>query len=951
MLPPRRLAVFAVLTVGAACGGGAVTTPVVQHPTASASTSASSVAPAVKKPSPIGFTSIGSFGAGTFGPRVVRGATSSILVSGQRTTSGRRWIVQALDDKGAPRGDAKHEVAEAPEDTSHWDVEPIGDGFVLAWTRPTDAGHQLLVVPLAPDGGVRGPQTIASRSGDEIVSVDVVPLSKESTGAVALLTWGELKMASPTVVATGSLFATSIDALARPTAATPTRIGEHLSAWHVISSSPTSAVAALIERDAKATGNGEDVPRTAKIVSLVAGPKGLDVSDGAALTTTPTALPDARLVVTGPGRALCVWEDRRDLDVHVFAQAVDLSSSKPKLLGTPRRANAPRGDASLSALVETKSGPVLLWEDYAPRPIHEERRRFDLVRLTSEGEATSTPRAIWFPYGEEEPEISGDPSRDDVALLTYGTAWLQADAASAARATENVRPFVVRFGGATLDPIGATMLDVGDAVGAPAMHAFDLFCVGSGACDVLVDGALDPAPVVVAHVPSSASNPASPWPRWTYRELVEPIAQPPRLEGAETIAREPSFAGMHAARTTHDGQPATLVAWVTYAADDEVVEASPPPEPKKGDKKKEKEKKAKKPEGTAHVAARLLDASGAPIAPIALVSERALSKGDVAIAAGASEKDGAVVAYVSRADGDDEVFVARIDADGKKTGKSSRITHSNGSASDVAIAPLPEGGWLLGWVDGRKDTLAVYVVRLDKHGDKQGTEVKIGGGTGGDVSDLVLVPNGTSSAGPRVLAAWTDAREDTATGFGDIWFTVVNGKNATQSIVSERALVKSKLHSHAPVVATRADGSATIAWLEDDPQATELMSLQGKPDWGAYVARVDASGAAVQAAIPIAIDPSLGKGVVTGVAMDCAGLATSCRVALAWGAADGIALLAATIPMNAPGDVLGPARAVWSYRGAPTQEVAPALAGASAFLCEDGLEKDDGRVRRLAIAW
>src|SRR5439155_447946 len=131
----------------------------------------------------------------------------------------------------------------------------VGDAFVLAWTRPTDAGHQLLVVPLAPDGAVRGAPTIVARSGEEIVSVDVVPLSKESTGATALLTWGELTMSSPTVVATGSLLAIAIDALARPMAAVPTRVAERLSAWHVIASSPTTAIAVLVERDAKATSN------------------------------------------------------------------------------------------------------------------------------------------------------------------------------------------------------------------------------------------------------------------------------------------------------------------------------------------------------------------------------------------------------------------------------------------------------------------------------------------------------------------------------------------------------------------------------------------------------------------------------------------------------------------------------------------------------------------------
>ena len=62
---------------------------------------------------------------------------------------------------------------------------------------------------------------------------------------------------------------------------------------------------------------------------------------------------------------------------------------------------------------------------------------------------------------------------------------------------------------------------------------------------------------------------------------------------------------------------------------------------------------------------------------------------------------------------------------------------------------------------------------------------------------------------------------------------------------------------------------------------------------------------------------------------------------------EGIQILGAPLPATGS----PPARPVWSYHGAPSQEVAPAVVGGQIFLCEDGLEKDDGRVRRLSLSW
>ena len=514
---------------------------------------------------------------------------------------------------------------------------------------------------------------------------------------------------------------------------------------------------------------------------------------------------------------------------------------------------------------------------------------------------------------------------------------------------DDLRGGIIRFGGPTLAPRQTDLLDVGD----PAQHTFDLSC-SAGTCDVVIEGSGNPANLWLGKVAARKAEKQGPF---VYRDLSETLPGPPRLEAATAIAREHEFTGLHAVRTG----TGTLVSWITWAPDDAEVEASveDPKAPKKSEKSKGDDapkKKAKKkgnPETLgARVAVRLLDASGEPTAPVSIISERALSKGSVASAWGANDKDGGVVAYVSRAEGDEEVYVAHVDQKGGKAGKSSRITHAPGAASDVALAALPEGGFLLAWIEtrGKNGNPAVYAVKLDKGGGKVGGEVKIGGGGGGDVSDLALATIGNGTTGARVIATWSDARDDATHGFGDIWFTIVGAKNITAA-VAEKMLARSKTHSHHPSVTARGDGGAVFAWLEDDPSVSEALELTGKPDWGTYVARIDGAGAITQAPIQIPLDPAIGKGLATSVSVDCPTGNASCRAAIAWAVREGVQILGAPLPAVVPAAGAPPARPVWSYHGAPSQEVAPSVIGGQVFLCEDGLEKDDGRVRRLSLSW
>jgi hypothetical protein len=221
---------------------------------------------------------------------------------------------------------------------------------------------------------------------------------------------------------------------------------------------------------------------------------------------------------------------------------------------------------------------------------------------------------------------------------------------------------------------------------------------------------------------------------------------------------------------------------------------------------------------------------------------------------------------------------------------------------------------------------------------------------GGDVASLSTAVIGLGSGGPKVALAWSDARGESATGFADIYFAIVSGRDPGKVISPERAVIKTSLHSHDPFVVARGDGGALVGWLEDDPSSNEMLQLTGAADWGAYVSRVDGTGALVMPPTKVAIDAALGAGVVTGAGADCSAIATgsgNCRLALAWSAAQGISILGGALQ----GSTLSTAHAIWSYRGAPTQEVTPAVAGGSVFFGEDGMEVDDGKVRRLGVVW
>ncbi len=939
-------------------------------PFASASSLASASASAPKLPAPLAATKLAELAEGTFGPRLVhpkrRKGASGLFVAGQKSTSGRRWSVTPVDERGRPVESERRDVAEAPEEASAWDVQPLGDGYLLAWTRPTSSGEELWTLALTADGAPKRAPAARAQGADTLVAVRIVGLA--AGGAHVL--WAERNVGKLATVASGTLALLPFDDEGQPLASAPIKVAERLSAWSPIPFASGTLIA-FVQQPAggpakstpgaaatlAASGATLDEPRTAR-VSFVDGLNKPAVGDAVTLSLEGTALPEIQALAISDKSVLVAFGDRRDLDAHLYSTTVTLDGGKPRVARPAKRMAPAFGDQSLAGLVATKSGPAALYETVAPRTLVDVRRRFDLVRLGDDGIASGSTRAFRYPYEDSEPEVVA--AGEDVAVLTSGRVCLVETETSPVRCDDgDLRPWILRYRGALLDASTPSLLYVGPTVGGAAHAAFDLACeAADGSCESLVIGPQPPGAVARVDVPKAPSAPsAAGAPRWQFAESIE-TGRAPRLIGAETLARESQFAGLHAV----PAGKGTLVGWITYWSDDAPVEVTVTGKGK-GKAAVVRDAKDRGESGGARVALRMLDAAGEPVGPTSIVSERALSKGDVAIAfaeapndgkdakdgKGRAESGGGVVAYVSRAEGDEEVYVSRIDASGKKVGGSSRITRATGSASDVALVSVPGEGYVLAWVDGRGKAPAIYAVHLDKNGQKQGTEVKIGAGVSGDVADVSLAVIGRGPSGARIAAVWSDAREDPKSGFADVWSTVLGSKDL-KPVVAERALAQTRLHSHNPTLAVRADGSVLVAWMEDDPSSNEMNELTGAAEWGAYVGRLDASGALAGAPSRVPTDPSFGKGVTTGIALDCAPASNTCRLVEAYAVREGIALLASPLPINFGAEIAA-ARGVWSYHGAPQQEVAPALVGNAAFLCEDGLEKDDGRVRRIGLAW
>jgi hypothetical protein len=820
----------------------------------------------------------------------------------------RRIIVLPTDARGAPRG-SETVVAAIPIDTTMFVVKPMrgpSPGFVLAWTSLTDRGKALSILAIDDAGVPRGKAVELARTTDDIVWVDVVPTDR---GAVCL--WAE-----ETRSADANVVAAPLDPNGH-VRGTATRVAQGVIGWHAL---PLSRGFGLSTVAAAAPSKGE--ARAARKGSMLAFQRLDDDAApiGPSQAITPQATPvsgDVEVVSEGGapgegrgiGRVVFAWTDRSGSEPHVTIAGATEKSVEP-----PRRLTGGRGGASLLSLVRGPAGIGALYE--TPTRMKTDPRRVHLARITPELAIAKKPLTIDV------------VARSQVELAATATGFaLVATTGDCGSCAEGIAT-VIRT-----DADGAIVQrELLMFLTDPASHGWGLSCDG----DTCFTLAASPGPpgtpprMRTTTVKPRANAPAPP------QATAAAPATGPRVLDVTAIATGESVFDL---ATTRIGD-ATVAVLLTSKSDG-----------KKGD-------------AGSSLTTRIIGESGEPSAP-AVLSNRALAVGGVAIAGAEKPEDGGAVAWVARENGDPEVHVTRIDRRGRRM-NDIQLTTTKGDATNVTIT-WAGNGWIVAWVDARDGNGEVYATKVSPELQRIAREERITNAPG-DASDLVALANGSD-----VWLAWADPRGSARDGLADIYVSAVHMRDAKRSFDEQRVLATAA-HSRTPRLARAAPASAVtdaaaprgpdataiagrsdagaprgndgavggaraddvlVAWIEEAPMGAATPDASG---YGAYWARLGAGGKVAVAPVKMPIG---GEGAASAVVFE-GGL----RGVIARTNPDGIALDAVDLSRSPP--VASP---VLMLDGPPSLDVVMVLDGDVLYFNDDGPIASDRRARRARITW
>jgi hypothetical protein len=380
----------------------------------------------------------------------------------------------------------------------------------------------------------------------------------------------------------------------------------------------------------------------------------------------------------------------------------------------------------------------------------------------------------------------------------------------------------VRFGPA-LEPLQTEPLYLG-ADQTPAAIAWSLRCNGDTAtdgaasrrngCVVLAATSESPTPIFTVDLAARESPFAAPLPPLPPADAARPL-------GLSTVASGERF----------DDLAATRVGTTTLVA--AMAATGSPTRPRA--------------RARASIEVRAVDPDGRVLgAPFPLTS-RALPLGGVALAASAPPDEGAAAAWVGLDGGDAYVTLAHLDPQGRKT-RELRVTSEATNASSVAVAWAGDG-WLVAWSESHDGAGDVVVTKVDRNLRRAGHAERLRHGPG-EASDIALAVYGAVG-----WIAWSDPRDNTREGSGDVFVTTLHPSDGTPAGEETRVLATAR-HSRSPQLAPLKSGGALVAWIEDAPTGLEGPSA-------AMAARLDVAGRVLgsPAAIPLA-----GPGQPTGIA-------------------------------------------------------------------------------------
>jgi hypothetical protein len=294
---------------------------------------------------------------------------------------------------------------------------------------------------------------------------------------------------------------------------------------------------------------------------------------------------------------------------------------------------------------------------------------------------------------------------------------------------------------------------------------------------------------------------------------------------------------------------------------------------------------------------------------------------------------GALLAWAALDNQKPQLFATLLDANGKRSTQR-MLTRAAGEVSEIAATSVP-GGYVVAWVDERHGDPEVYVVRLDGNLRPVGGERRLTDSPG-MASDLSLLP-----AGDSVLLAFSDARRNADSGFGDVYVVALASKDAAP-LGPARVLHEALGHAHSIRLADYAAsgsaaraGTAVVAWIETegpltDPQTSAVVR----------VGALDADGRFVEPPSSV----RLGPGAPSGLSVTCA--ERRCLV-VAGGSDGGQSRLVGFVWER--GRAVEP-QPLTSLRGPPGQNIAMDTAGDVLFFT-DQRAANVTRVHALTLKW
>ncbi|MCA9631834.1 MAG: hypothetical protein KC766_29475 [Myxococcales bacterium] len=814
---------------------------------------------------------------GTMGPYIGSSSAGSMAIWAASKKSSTAWFSQALDARGQPQGDV-HELGAAGGEIGLATVKPVGDakpggplkanGFALLYTEKSAAEETIGLLAVGPGGELASGPMALTRASSAVLWLSAVPTKR---GALAL--WavrGEGK---------AELWAMDLNDATGKRAAPFSKAAR---AWQAVPFAGGAAVA-WVEAGSAAGSNG---PVMLAFLDEQGGLKGKPLQ----VSGTASAQLDLDLAVSSHGLVVG-WSDSKNLEPRIQLALVD---PQGKLLVPPAASLPGAGEQALVDVVAPAQGlgpAYAVWE--TPGLTSERDRWLEVASLTAQLKPDKRAR-LRVVGGDTVPEIVATTA--GLAALTLAENCPE-DVESCDDA--DLLPTFVRFDSklevTASEPLRTNELPKGINV------AWGLSCPRES-CFALAADNRNPAQLFSVELAPTETAFRAAAETWTPES-------PPRLESNQALAMGDPLSDVSVVKQGSE----SLVAWLTF------FDPSTP----------YTRRKTPAPDGRfdpvrALLKVRGVAADGTP-GSVETISYRARSLGGAALSAGDPKGKEALLAWSALDNKVPQVFVTLLGAGGKKL-RQQMLTRAPGEVSDIGAGYVPDsaqgaGGWIVGWVDERNGDPEVYAARIGKGLQRIGPDRRITSATGA-ATDVRVLPRGD-----KTWLVWSEARDAAAAGVADIFVAGLKSSTA-EPLPGQRALLKTKGHSHSPAVALAAS-KPVVAWLEEGAEA------------GVRIAVLSESGAPEQE--PLALElPDAAR--PTSLSLECDGQLCHGVVSAARGAAS--ELYAFTVR---PPTAVVKVRRLARLEGPSEQTAAPALLGNSLFFADQ--REGRGYLRQAGIAW